>query len=498
MSFLPTLFLLVATTLAPTSQPRNFQPAATPLLREDLEFEKRKTEAGNDTTKLWSLYEWCQETKRTKGGKATLKKLLKIDPSHKEANLAQGNVFHDGKWFANQQKVDEYKLEREAAEKTAQGLVLWKDQWVPAEDLPFLDRGLTRDPSGNWVDPEVAKKLEEGWVQQDLTWIPPAEKEKVEQGLWKCDDEWLPIAEADTFHSEIGQWWQIPFERFHLYTTCERDVVNQKLHKELEGAYDELIRAYGTKPQLPIVVIVLRDEDQYKDFAGGNEAAYREPTDVRGLSSVHYAYFADQNFDLPEVSPVLGVGVGFWDSSTQDGNRWGVHSVRHALGLSFGEALDPSPRTVEKTAKTPMKQEQFWDSFYAEKRIPTWMRYGAAAYAERYYRDNAVGTGGDPLWARKWSVANIQARGGLRQLKQILDFNLTVEGGVDSEKLINESGLVMAFLLDGGNADATEKLKRFQVALTTGKDKKDLGEAEKALDAAILKHEADLKKFAGL
>ena len=47
-------------------------------------------------------------------------------------------------------------LHRRVAEKTAQGLVQWKDQWVPAEDVPFLERGLTRDPSGKWVDAEEA------------------------------------------------------------------------------------------------------------------------------------------------------------------------------------------------------------------------------------------------------------------------------------------------------------------------------------------------------
>ncbi len=472
---------------------------AAPLAaRADVEFEKRRTEAGDDTTRLWQLYEWCRESKRDKEGKTILKKIVKLDPGHKDANVALGYVFFDGKWFASEKKVEEYKREKEAAEKTAQGLVLWKDQWVPAEDVSFLERGLARDPTGNWVDPESAKKLAEGWVQQDLDWIPPDQKDNIEKGLWKCDDQWLPIADADTFHSELGQWWRIPFPRFHVYTTCERDAVNQNVRKELESAYDELVRAYGVTIDRPIVVIVLRDKDQYQSFAGGDEGDSRDTTDVRGLSSIHHAYFADNNFEEVDGSPVLGVGVGFWDTSTADGNKWGVHSVRHALGQSFAEALDRSSKTIEKNLKTPMKTNAFWDAFYAEKRIPEWFRYGAAAYAERYYRDNSVGIGGDPLWTRKWSIANIQSRGGLRQLKQILEFDLTVDGGPDSEKLINESGLVMAFLLDGGNADLTEKLKAVQMAITTNKDKKGTAEAVKALNADILKHEADLKKFAGL
>lgn len=495
---LPALCLLFANSPVPANPSSAHTMQALAPAAEDVEFEKRRTEAGDDVTRLWQLYEWCRETKREKEGKVVLRRIVKLDPTHKDANVALGNLFYDGKWFPNQQKIDEYKHAQEVAEKTARGLVQWKDDWVPAEDLPFLQRGLARDPSGNWVDPESAKKLAEGWALQDLEWIPPAEKENVDKGLWKCGDEWLSIADADTYHSELGQWWRIPFARFHLYTTCDRDTVNQRLRAQLENAYDDLVRAYGAALPTPPVVIILRDKDQYQTLAAGDEDAGWTTTDVRGFSSIHHAYFADQSFEAEEEAPLLGVGVGFWDSSSEDGNKWGVHSVRHALGLSFGEAFDPSPKTLEKNLKTPMKPKAFWDSFYAEKRVPEWFRYGAAAYAERYYRDNTVGVGGDPLWAKKWSIANIQARGGLRQLKQILDFNLTVEGGVDSEKLINESGLVVAYLLDGGNAAVTDKFKKLQAAITSNKDKKAVAEAAKALDAEILKSDADLKKFAGL
>lgn len=493
--------LLFAFVLASTSVSAPPPAPSTTVVRvvaEDVEFEKRKTEAGDDPTKLWKLYEWCRDSKREKEGKTILKKIVKVDPTHKDANIALGNVFYDGKWFPNQKKVDEYKKEQEVAEKTAQGLVQWKDQWVPAEDVPFLERGLKRDPNGNWVDPEAAKKLEEGWIQQDLAWIPPAEKENVEKGLWKCGDQWLSQADADKYHSEIGDWWRIPFQRFHLYTTCDRDVAIDKVKRELENGLDDLVRAYGAAPKDPVVVLVLRDQAQYSKFANGDDATSRRTTDTEGLSSVHHAYFADQSMADSEPSRVLGVGVGYWDASSDKGNKWGVHSVRHALGLSFAEALDPSTKTLAKDVKSPMQGKAFFEAFYDEKRIPRWLRYGAATYAERYYRDNTVGIGGDPWWARKWSISNIQSRGSLRQLKQVLDFNLTVEGGADSEKLINESGLVVAYLLDGGNAALTEKFKKLQEAITTGKDKKAVGEAAKALEADILKHEAELKKFAGL
>jgi hypothetical protein len=493
------LLLLPFLSIPPRAQVAEPAPAAVAQAQkpEDAEFEKRKTEAGNDVGKLWKLYEWCRDKKRDKDGKATLKKILKLDPNHKEANIALGNVFYDGKWFPSQAKVDEYKKAKEAEEKRAQGLVEWKGQWVPPEDVPFLERGLVRDDSGAWVNPAEAKKLQEGWVRQDFEWIPPAETENVTKGLWKCDGKWLTLEEADKFHAEIGQWWRIPGERFHIYTTCDRDLATQKVKRELEAAYDELARAYGTKPATPVIVIVLRDGSQYSSYAAGDEAEQRPSTDALGLSSVHYAYYADAAMD-PDTGAFLGAGVGYWDASTKDGPRWGVHSVRHALGQSFGEALDLSPKTIERTKKTRMTSDQFWESFYDEKRVPRWFRYGAAAYAERYYRDNTVGIGGDPLWARKWSIQNIVTRGGLRPLKQLFEFKLTVDGGPDSTKLINEAGLVVAFALDGENAAVGDKLKKLQEAIAGGKDKKTVGEAGKALEAELIKQEAELKKFAGL
>jgi hypothetical protein len=244
-----------------------------------------------------------------------------------------------------------------------------------------------------------------------------------------------------------------------------------------------------------LTVILLRDSKQYGSFATGDDAAGRPGTDRKGLSSVHLAYFADSAYDASAGS-VLGVGVGYWDASSDAGHRWGACSARHALGQSFAEAIDPSTQTLAAAAAKPNKRaEQFWDAFYAEKRIPEWLRYGAAAYAERYYADP---TNADPDWARKWSVSNIQRGGGLRPLKQVLQFELTAEGGPESTKLINEAGLIVAYALDGQDAAVGARLKQLQAAFKAGKDKKAVTEAVKALEAELVKHEADLRKFAGL
>lgn len=462
--------------------------------KDDGEFDKRKKEAGKDTTKLWKLYEWCKQQKKEKEAKATLKDILRIDPNHKDANVAAGNINFEGKWFANQKKVDEYKKEKEAKEMADKGLVDFKGEWVPKEDLPFLEKGLVRDDTGKWVDAEEAKKVKEGWVKQDLEWIPADQKENIGKGLWKCGDAWLSLADADKYHSEIDQWWRIPADRYTLITTCDRDLALQKIKRHLDLAIDDLEKIYSVKPALPIPVIILRNAEQYGSYAAGDQDAGRGMTDVLGLSSIHYAYFADLSFDAA-TQQLLTTGVGYWDASNDNGNRWGVHSVRHAIGLSFAEALDPSPKAIESIKKTQKFDPK---KFYEEKKMPRWFRYGAAAYVERYYNDTTVGIGGNTHWTKDWSVKNILSQGGLRPLKQIFEFNLKTDGGADATKLINESGLVLAFIFDGKCAPVTEKFKAVQDAIKAGVEKKVMVEHFKALEAEVTKNEAELRKFAGI
>lgn len=494
--------------LIPLTQPVPLDAASpAPLVviqdtkKDDAEYEKRKNEAGEDPSKLWKLHEWCKEKGRDKDSKTALRKIVKVDPSHKEANIALGNVFFDGKWFANEKKVEEYKKEKDLAEKKKQGLVEWKGEWVPAADVPYLEKGLVKDDAGEWVDADAAKKLAEGWVRDpDGQWIPPAEKENLANGLWKCGDQWLSLDDANKYHAEIGRWWTVPFEHFTVYSTCDRQVITDKIAFELNRACVDLEKVYGAelKKHKP-VVLVLRDQQQYARYAAPEEGDERLDTDLFGYSSVHYARVAENGFDEATFQD-LAVGVAYWDATSEAGNKWGACAARHALGQSFGASLDPSPKAVEKVKKDFEKYDprKYGPDYMNEKRIPQWVRYGAATYAERYYTDPTPGLGGDAQWARKWSVGNIVTKGGLRSLKQIFEFKLNVSDPNDAGKLINESGLLIAFCVDGGHKTVGEKWIAARDAIVSGKDKKAVSAAVTALQGEIEKAETDLRKFAGL
>ena len=501
---LPSLILALSAnaTLAPASETPEFTPRASQAQNPDeAEYERRRKLADKDADKLWDLHDWCKEKKLDKDAKSCLRRIVQLRPDDEKAHKELGEVFYDGKWFPSDKKVEEYK--KQVADKQAKDLekaekekghVKFNDQWVAPEDVPYLKRGMVKNDKGEWIDPQEQKKLAEGWVKQDLEWVSPQEKDNIGKGLWKCGDKWLEIGPANEYHSEIFQWWKIPYQtKFELWTTCDRKVADTVL-QNLSNSYDDLVKCYGYEPATPPAVVILRNQQQYESFAAGDPEESRPSSDSRGLSSTHYAYFADIGIN-PETAEFIQWGISYWDASTEAGPKFGIHSTRNALGQSFAEALDPSTKTMEK-----VKEDRTFDSkaFWEEKRIPTWFRFGAAAYAERYFTDHTVKAGGNNRWAIEWSLSNLLARGGMLPIAQVMEFEPDVDKGEDTQVWYNRVGLLMWFIVDGKCAPVTDKLVAFQTALKSGKDSKSVAAAAKAFETELGKHDTDLRKFAGL
>lgn len=458
---------------------------------------------GEDVAKLVELATAWKEAGKTKEAKAAWTRILEIDPEHEEAHRALRHHLYDGQWFKSYAELSRYRREEAQRMREKHGLVRHGDEWVLEADLPYLRMNWIKSEDGKWLSPldlareeAIAAFEAEGRQQrpQDGVWIHPDDFEKWTEGLWLCGEEWVSLEAANTFHGELFQWWQYQGERFVILATVEHnpDLSQDKLawsNWYADQTYGDLIRIFGVQPTKKPEVLVFKNITQYNAFAGGDQAAQIPPNEASGFSSLHYAYFADSFYaQAGESIEYRGTGVAYWDYNDAALAGFGQHSIRHAAGLAYLEAIDPSWVTISEaiTAQSPPDQNAFWE----EKKIPRWLRYGAASYVGRYFEDaNAQ----EPMWARNWAISNLGEE--IDPIETILAFNLTLEDIPGSTKLINEGGLVVAFMLDGGCAAVSEKHGAFKAALLAGEG---IDEALTALQTSLVENEAQLRAFAGL
>jgi len=493
-------------------------PITAPLARyqeaAEADIDAKITEAGTDVAKLLELAKSFSSGGKDDAAKKTYKKIVELDPKHEEAHKALRHHFYDGRWFESYAELSKYRRE-ETAKMGEKGLARWKDQWVPKDDVPYLNMGWVKDDASKWVNPVVSTQRKQvaewktaGYTYRadDSTWVAPAEMEKMKSGLCKCGDDWLELAKANAYHSEIGKWWQLEGEHFSLWTTCDWQT-GSMARWQADQVYSDMVRLFGVESnhEFKPHVVVLNSQEQYNQAAGGQPPLIPES---EGFSSLHGAYFADLFFigdPATQTAQYLGCGVSYWDQKDEKLRNWGPFWTRWAAAQSFCESVDPSWLAISEAIASQGGggggggQNPFW----AEKKIPRWLRYGAASYAERFMKSPNAGNGGNIWELREFAFDQLKKGGNLHKLDDLFAFGLSLDDLAGSERLYDEAGLVVSFLLDGSDSDKKlhEKHDAFKKALvkSAGKPKdKDLIEAVEALQKELGKNEKDIKKFAGL
>ena len=464
----------------------------------DTEYQDRLTAAGEDAEKLMELAAWCKENDRQAQAREVYRKVIGIDPDHAAARKALRHHSYDGKWFETYVALSNYKRAEAKRMLEEEGKVRFGDEWVLQTDVPFLRMAWKKDDAGAWVNPNDAaraaereKRLADGWMMHELTWIPPGKSEEWTEGSWWVGDKWVPTEEADTFHSNLQSPWQIPGQYFDVWTTGPRDAQGSWARYWADLTYPDLMRAYGIEPDFENnkpVVFVLKDLTQYNTFAAGDQQSV-PPAETEGLSSAHYAFFADALYN-PASEPweFLGSGACFFDV-TDEACWWKQQSVRHAAALSWANAIDPSWDAVSQAIAAKNVQTniaQFWD----EKRAPRWFVYGVAVYCERYYKDEQADM-------RSWALENLRSRsGGLRaNLEDVFAFGVTPNDMEGTNKLMMEAGALVAFILDGECAPVTAAHEAFKAAMKSGEG---VDEAVEGLQKALLDNEAKLREWGNI
>jgi len=476
-----------------------------PLAAQDPALDAKISAAGKDVAKLLELANSYAASAQEDAAKKVFKKVLELDATNETAHKGLRHQLYDKKWFESFAELSKYKRE-EAARMKTKGLVRFKEEWVPEAELPFLNMGWTKDEKGAFQNPvrlarakEAAERTAAGceFRADDNSWIAPEDKEKWAAKLWKCGEEWVDMAKANEYHSKPEHTWELVGEHFEVETTMDWEG-GYSARWHADKIWPELVRVFGVEPPDKPHVVVLASLEQYNLVAGNTPLL----PEFGGYSSLHGAYFADLYFDDQAKPPqYLGCGVSYWVRKDAKGEVWGPLWLRWAAAQSFVDAIDPSWAAIgEQIAGAGSVDNAAFDaSFWAEKRIPRWLRYGAASYVERFERDPLAAEGADPWGLRTFAFGEIKKSGGLRKLDDVFAFALDIKDIPGSSRLYHEAGLVVAYLMDGAPADKelAEKHAAFKSALKSGKRTETVAAAT-ALQKALGKHDKDMRKFAGL
>lgn len=499
--------LLVALSSAPTTLPCSvlalpLRPAAASPQADDV--ADRIKAADGDIEVLLEMAAAYKKAKDRASAKVVFEHVITLDTDNKIARKGLRHQRYADQWFESYVELSKFKRD-EASKMKEKGLAKWKDEWVPEADIPFLNMNWTKADDGTWSNPadvaranQIAAWTAEGrqFRADDNSWIASGDLQKWTDGLFLCGDDWLDLEKANEYHAKLESAWQLSGEHFIVMTTRDWQTGNWS-RWYADTTYPELVRLFGVEPEGKQVVAVLRHLREY------NETASSSPIlrESEGFSSIHGAYFADSVLDpSTEIPQYRGCGVAYWDTNNEAIGAWGPYWIRWAAAQSYIDAIDRSWNTIGELFADGGDGGggSFATDFWSEKSIPRWLRYGGASYVERFMRDANVKEGGDPWGIRDFALGEVKKAGGLRDMKDLFAFGITLEDTDGSARLYQEAGVVVAYLLDGAEGD--KKLaglhEDFKKALAAGDGEKARA-AAKALEAELGKRKKKIEAFAG-
>ncbi len=306
--------------------------------------------------------------------------------------------------------------------------------------------------------------------------------------VYRCGDEWMNEADANDYHSRLHRWWEVPTPPLLVYSTCSRRTT-EEARASMHDALPHLERIFGTTPEPPLTVILLRSLVQYNAFAITAPEGERVPPEASGFSAFHHAFPCEQWLDIQGGGHHPGAACAYFDDRTEGGRLWGALAARHATAHAFVERLDPSPHTVETYRADPSRPFDA-EAYWAEKKIPRWLRFGAAMYCERYLPTEDAA---DPWVLRRWSQEELTRLGGIDDLDAALRCELSQDEVARSQRRLLEAGLLVAFVLDGGHPEVASAHADVRDALS---NRTDPTAAIARLEARIRAHEPELRAFA--
>lgn len=372
--------------------------------------------------------------------------------------------------------------------------------WHAPQERARIRSGDSRDPdSGVWVTRADRRRAAKGAMRVDDLWVDVDDAPKLAAGLFPVGDDWCDLPQANRRHTRIDAPWVIPSAFATIHATTDRRVAVAAL-VHMGRTIPDLERALGLVPPLPLDVVIARTEEQADRIAFGAPDGSRAPLHGAGRHVIYGGYFAERRFDRDGSKFVYdGAGVGVWNSEILHGDAFGVHSARLAYALSWVDAIDPCPK-ANKAARKKGPGPDFLAEREAEKRLPAWLSWGAAVYAERFFYDTSLDLeaqpDANPWWTRAWSIQNLEAAGGLGDLSEVFEVEMNPAEAKKARLQLLRAGTLMAFILDGKCKPVEEAHAALKAGLIEAGLEGSLDTAlVTALEEAIRSNETALRAF---
>jgi len=112
----------------------------------EAEYEKIRPRYPDTVAGQWELADWCREKNLLAQRKVHLQRLLELDPNHKQARLALGYTWKDGRWSTQEELMK------------ARGLELYRGRWLTRQEIEVLE------------EKQKQQKAEKEWIRTIEAW----------------------------------------------------------------------------------------------------------------------------------------------------------------------------------------------------------------------------------------------------------------------------------------------------------------------------------------
>lgn len=373
-----------------------------------------KEKAAKTAQALCDAADFARDNGLTTDWRRLLTRALAVDANHERANLAVGNVKHDGRWMS--------PLKAEILANTAKGLVSVNGVWVPEADAESARLGVFKF-AGDIVSRAEFIALTAGQKRHPRTGelIGAEHLEQAKNNMFPTDaGTWVDEAEANQLHARTASPWIVRTKTCLVVSNMQLKDIEVQAQQYVDDAVTMAAGAFGASlaPGQRPVLMLTDSPERFRDIGA----------QIGGASSAYGGFLADGTINLP------GIGVQRPAVALLDAN-WGAYYVKHAAGVAVAHTVGAGG-------------------------LPAWMVSGVGSYAERFYSADIA----------NWFGKQYLAAGGLTDLTGWFE-TFGISGDMDHGTMgrhLFQAGLLIAFCRHSGNDAARKSLDAVGAALASG------------------------------